>query len=132
MLALDDNRVFAQNLVRYLTTGRGGKLYIADSDTELVGALGVFDAGHPLRAVSDALTKLASLALPKGAIVAITIVLALLLLTAAATALPRRAAYARRLLETPECVAGFAGRVRLYARAGGDFLVPALTLKQQP
>ncbi|HEX2675850.1 MAG TPA: DUF4350 domain-containing protein [Polyangiales bacterium] len=131
MLELDANHTFAQNLVRYLSAERHGKLYIVDSGVELVGSPGHFDTSHPLRGLSDALAKMASVQLPRRAVVSITIVLAALLLAAAATSLPRRSAYARRLLETPELTTGFAGRVRHHARRRSDFLAPALTLKTE-
>lgn len=116
MLELQGNERFAQNLVRYLTSERTGTLYLADSHTQLVGSgLG---AGSSLRGVANALARLAQLPLPPLAVLALSVGLALLLLFSAATALPRRASYGRRaFLQTPDCNAGYAGRVAAHARA---------------
>lgn len=129
MIELDDNRLFARNLTRYLTEGRDGTLYVIDGSTTFADAIGGFDPETPLRGLSDSLSRVAAIELPKTAVVLVTIVLASLLLVAAASALPRPSAYARRLLETPACVAGYAGHVAYHGRRRGDFLAPTLRLK---
>jgi hypothetical protein len=59
-----------------------------------------------------------------------TFVLAALLLFGAATALPRRSSYARAVaLPVLETIAGFAGRVRFFARARHNLGAPLLTYK---
>lgn len=128
MLVLEDNRLFARNLVRYLMEGREGTLHLVDGDTTFAGAFGARGANDPMRGISDALARVATLALPKVAVVAMTAVLALMLLAAAASVLPRNASYTRRWVRTPACVAGYAGLVHHHSQRRGNFLAPALQL----
>jgi hypothetical protein len=126
MLALDGNRDFARNLARYLIGEGGGTLYVVGSDAELSGR--AVDLRHPLLSVNAALARIAELPLPRGAIVALSVMLASLLVIAAVSSFPGRAAYARRI-EAPECMAGFAGRVRRHTERRPQLAGPLLTFK---
>jgi hypothetical protein len=131
MLQLDDNRRFAENLLRYLRAERGGRLYLADSETRWIGSAGAFDAQDPLRSISDVLARVAVVELPRPVVVALTAMFVVLLVLWTVHALPRRAAYERRAIETPECRAGFAGRVRHAERKRGDYTAPLLMFRDE-
>ncbi len=128
MLEFNGNRAFARNLVRYLA--QGGRLWIAAASTELVGAYGGAAAGDPLAGLRAGLLRLAQVRLPTPALQATTALMALLLLFVAASALPRRSSLVRAVSPPEiETLAGFAGRVRFFARDGSDLLAPLLAFK---
>jgi hypothetical protein len=133
MLEFRGNRVFAHNLVRFL---RGSvpqtRLIIADSQTRWQVGLRKLTTDHPLARLSLALNRVARPHLPPLAVVALSIALAGVLLSAAATSLPKRSAYARRAyLQSEEVPAGMAGRVNHYANADRSLLGPLLVLKRE-
>jgi hypothetical protein len=77
------------------------------------------------------LSRFADVSLPPLAVQLSTAVIALLLLAAAASALPRREHYLRAIaLPFDRTLAGFSGRVRHYADARRDLSGPALAYKQ--
>jgi hypothetical protein len=128
MLEFRGNRAFARNLVRYLAPA--GRLWIAAGDSELVGAYGGAAAGDPLAGLRAGLARLSQVRLPAAALSAMTALMALMLLLAAASALPRSSSLVRAVsLPEPETLAGFAGRVRFFARDGSDLLAPMLAFK---
>jgi hypothetical protein len=128
MLEFTGNRMFARNLVRYLA--QDGRLWIAAADTELAGAYGGARAGDPLAGLRAGLSRLAQVQLPAAAVQASTAVIALLLVVAAATALPRRSSLVRAVsIPASETLAGFAGRIRYFASGGRDLLQPLLAFK---
>jgi hypothetical protein len=130
MLELPGNRAFARNLVRFLRGPARARLYLAASDTQWLSTLRHMTTGNPLARVSAALAQLAKPRLPALAVLALSAVLATVLLAGAATALPRHSAYARRAyLQNPEVSAGMAGRVQYYASANRNYLAPLLVLK---
>jgi hypothetical protein len=130
MLELPGNRTFATNLLHFLRGGNHTRLYLAASDTSWLSGFRQLTTGNPLARVSAALAQLAKPKLPALAVIAIAVVLATVLLAGAATALPRRSAYARRAyLQTPDCGAGMAGRVHYYGSGTRNYLVPLLVLK---
>jgi hypothetical protein len=130
MLEYPGNRALARNLIQFLRAERGTRVFLADSHTLWLSGFRQLTTGNPLARVSAALAQLAKPRLPTPAVIALSIVLAGVLLGAAAGALPRRSAYARRAyLRSPECVAGMAGRVSYYAGADRSYLGPLLVLK---
>jgi hypothetical protein len=133
MLEFRGNRVFARNLLHFLRgSAAQSRLTIADSDTRWQAGLRKFATDHPLTRLSGALSRVAKPHLPPLAVVALSIALAGLLLSAAATSLPRRSAYARRAyLQSEEVPAGMAGRVSHYATADRNLLGPLLVLKRE-
>lgn len=130
MLQFEGNRAFARDLLGYLMGAGRGRLYLVGSDTHWSFGLRRFRAEDPLESLRSILAHVARLRLPASAIMAMTIVLALLLLIAAVTALPRRSAYARRrYLEVPDSPAGFAGNIDHYSAHDRDLLAPLLSFK---
>jgi hypothetical protein len=130
MLELPGNRAFARNLLRFLRGPTRSRLYLAASDTQWLSSFRHMTTGNPLARVSAALAQLAKPRLPALAVIALSAVLATVLLAGAATALPRHSAYARRAyLQNPEVSAGMAGRVQYYASANRNYLAPLLVLK---
>ena len=130
MLEFPGNRAFARNLLRFLRPTPSTRVVFADSRTKWVSGIRQFASGNPLARVSAALSRLARPQLPIAAVVALSIVLATVLLAAVVSALPRRSAYARRAyLRTPDCLAGMAGRVAYYAGSERSYLGPLLVLK---
>jgi hypothetical protein len=130
MLEFRGNRAFARNLLRFLRGPQSTHLYLLGSDTQWLSGFRQMTTGNPLARVSAMLTRLAAPRLPPLAVLAISIVLAAVLLAAAATALPRRSAYARRAyLRTPDCMAGMVGRVSYHATTNRNCLGPLLVLK---
>jgi hypothetical protein len=130
MLEFHGNRAFARNLVRYLA--QDGRLWIASPGSELAGAYGGATSTDPLAGLRAGLVRLAQVRLPAAAVQASTAVIALLLLLAAATALPRRASLIRAVsIPARETLAGFAGRVRFFAAGDRDLLQPLLALKRE-
>jgi hypothetical protein len=128
MLAFRGNRVFAANLVRYLAPN--GRLWIATPNAEFIGHYGRIASSDPLALLRVGLQRLSQVRLPPAAVRLTTLVLAVLLLFGAATALPRRSSYARAVsLPLLETIAGFAGRVRFFTRARGNLSAPVLTYK---
>lgn len=128
MLEFHGNQAFAANLVRYLAPH--GRLWIATPNTEWVGHYGHVGSGDPLALLRVGLQRLSQVRLPPAAVRLTTLVLAGLLLFAAATALPRRSSYARAVaLPVLETIAGFAGRVRFFARSKHNLNAPVLTYK---
>jgi hypothetical protein len=129
MLEFEGNRQFARDLVRFIR-GRGpsARLVIADSATRWEIGTRTFE--QPLAQLAAALERLSHPPLPPLAIVVLSGALAGLLLSVAATSLPRRSAYGRRAyLQGSECAAGMAGRVNHYASGERSLLSPLLTLK---
>jgi hypothetical protein len=130
MIELPGNRAFASNVLRFLRSSPRTRLYLADSDTHWLSGFRQLTTGNPLARVSAALAQLAKPRLPALAVLAIAVVLATVLLAGAATALPRRSAYARRAyLQNPDVGAGMAGRVQYYARGHRNYMGPLLVLK---
>jgi hypothetical protein len=128
-LGFEGNRTFARDLVRFIR-GRspGARLLIADSATQW--EIGTRSLEKPLAQLSSTLLKVSHPQLPPLAIVVLSGALAGLLLSIAATSLPRRSAYGRRAyLQASECASGMAGRVNHYASGDRSLLSPLLTLK---
>lgn len=131
MLQFEGNRRFAHNLLRFL---RGptlrGRVLLADSTTRWDGVMGRFK--HPLEDLSALLTQLSQPRLPRLAVIVLSTALAALLLSAVATSLPRRSAYARRsYLQSAETPAGLAGRVSHYAAGTRNLIAPLTALKNE-
>jgi hypothetical protein len=129
MLEFEGNRQFARDLVRFIR-GRGpnARLLIADSATRW--EIGTRSFEQPLAQLASTLERLSHPNLPPLAIVVLSGALAGLLLSVAATSLPRRSAYGRRAyLQGSEILAGMAGRVTHYAAGERSLLSPLLTLK---
>jgi len=129
MLELRDNRTFARNLMRYLAYD--GRLLLVVGDARWVGRHPSLARADPLASVRDALTKLADANLPPLAVQLSTAIVALVLLVATATMLPRREHFLRAIALSPVPVAaGLAGRVRHFAARDRDLAAPLLAYKQ--
>jgi hypothetical protein len=129
MLELRDNRTFARNLLRYVA--RDGRLLLAVGDVRWVGRHPSLAKTDPLAGVRDALARLADANLPPLAVQLSAAIVALVLLAATATMLPRREHFLRAVaLPRVAVAAGFAGRVRHFARRERDLAAPALAYKQ--
>jgi hypothetical protein len=131
MLEFEGNRQFARALARFIR-GRGptARLLIADSKTRW--EIGTRSFEKPLAQLASALERLSHPQLPPLAIVVLSGALAGLLLSIAATSLPRRSAYGRRAyLQASETLAGMAGRVSHYAAGDRSLMSPLLTLKAE-
>lgn len=132
MLELRDNRRFAQNLVRYLAEGRGGRIVIASGHTPIVGRFGEPGADRPLHDVRRALEQLAAAPLPPLALQLGCAALAALALLFAATSLPRKTPYdGRGMFARAPHAGGYVGRVAFFAESHGNLLMPALVYKHE-
>jgi hypothetical protein len=130
MLAFRDNRRFARNLVRYLS--QDGKLWLATPGTKITGSYPMPASGDAIGRIRVGLERLARLALPESALRLTSLFIAILLLLAAATAVPRRSSYVRAVsLPASETFSGFLGRLHLFQRPRANLLAPALTYKQE-
>jgi hypothetical protein len=129
MLQLRDNRTFARNLLRYLA--RDGRLSLAVGDVRYVGRHPSLARTDPLSGLRDALTRLASANLPPIAVQLSAAIMALVLLAATATMLPRREHFLRAIaLPRVPVAAGLAGRVRHFAERPRELALPLLAYKQ--
>lgn len=130
MLEFEGNRQFAHALVRFVRGRPNARLLIADSTTRW--EIGTRSFAKPLAQLASTLERLSHPTLPPLAVVVLSGALAGLLLSIAATSLPRRSAYGRRAyLQGSEVLAGMAGRVSLYASGERSLLAPLLTLKAE-
>lgn len=130
MLEFRGNRAFARNLVRYLA--RDGRLWLATSETLLASRYPGLRTTDPLAGARALLAKLGDVRLPKAALQLCSAVIALLLVAAGVSALPRRGTYVRAVsLPAAETVAGLAGRVRYFARRGRNLFGPTLVYKHE-
>lgn len=131
MLQFEGNRRFALNLVHFIR-GRGPSARLIIADSSVRWEVGTRAFQRPLAQLASALERLSHPQLPPLAVVVLSGALAGLLLSAAATSLPRRSAYGRRAyLRSSECVAGMAGRVGRYAAGERSLLAPILSLKAE-
>ena len=129
MLELRDNRTFARNLLRYLA--RDGRLFVLVGDVRYVGRHPSLARTDPLAGLRDALTRLADANLPPLAVQLSAAIMALVLLAATATMLPRREHFLRAIaLPRVPVAAGLAGRVRHFAERPRQLAVPLLAYKQ--
>jgi hypothetical protein len=128
MLEFRGNQAFARNLIRYLAPH--GRLWILAPSARITGHYGASEGSDPLAIVRQGLQRISQVRLPPAAVRATTALIAAALLFAAATALPRRAAYARAVsLPAQETIAGFAGRVRFFERRQRDLTAPTLVYR---
>lgn len=112
MLEFRGNRVFARNLLRYLARGSGGRVVLVAGATPIVTG----ETPGALPTLRNSLDRLARLALPPAAVRTATWALALSLVLAATTALPRPLGAGRSTaLKHQETTAGFQGQVRGFA-----------------
>lgn len=130
MLQFRGNRRFATNLVRYLASGRDGRLIVVTGATPIVGRFGEPGADRPLHDLRAALEKLAAAKLPPIAVQLAAIMLSAILLVVAVTALPRRTPYdGRGMFARPAHAGGLVGRIDYFRDGKGDFLQPAMVYK---
>ena len=130
MLQFRGNRRFATNLVRYLASGRDGRLILVTGATPIVGRFGEPGADRPLHDLRAALEKLAQAKLPPIAVQLAAIMLSAILLVVAVTALPRRTPYdGRGMFARPAHAGGLVGRIDYFRDGKGDFLQPAMVYK---
>ena len=132
MLQFRGNRRFATNLVRYLTSGRSGRLVVVGGATPLVGRFGEVGADRPLHDLRRALEKVARASLPPPALRLAAATICAVLLVFAASALPRRSPYdGAAMFARAAHAGGLAGRIAHFRDAGGDLTVPALVYKAE-
>jgi hypothetical protein len=132
MLELRDNRRFAENLVRYLDAGTGGRVILARGEAELTGVYGEPGAGGPFHALTSWLTRIAHADAPGAAVLVFAIVIAAILIVIAMGALPRRSPYeGSAMFARPPASGGFIGRVGFFRRHPDDLLPPALVYKYE-
>lgn len=130
MLQFRGNRRFAANLVRYLASGRNGRLVIVTGATPIVGRFGEPGADRPLHDLRSALEKLAHAKLPPAAIQLVAVMVSAILLVVAATALPRRTPYdGRGMFARLPHAGGLVGRIEYFRDGKGDFLHPLMVYK---
>lgn len=130
MLALPDQRRFAENLIEYLTEG-GGELWLVGPGQRLFGRFG--QPHRPrMQQLDELMARLSHPDLPSW--------LVMLLAAAAVTAttvwmlgsLPKVTPYlTRAALPSPHVWAGFAGRVDSALDDPGDLLWPALDYRRE-
>lgn len=128
MLAFPGNARFAENLLRYLTHG-GGRLWVIRGDAVLESAA---DAGHlsPLDAFRRGLSRLSEATLPPPVLRLAAWALALSMLMAALSAMPRPTDYRSAMpLQARNPVAGVQGRIWFFRHRATNFLAPAIAFK---
>ena len=131
MLEFRGNRVFARNLVQYLTKDNLGRLIVAVGDATLIDSSNRFTPRDSLDGIRQALLLLSRHKLSPLAVYALTGVVLTLLLLIAATALPRESPYLAYadLIKRPEVLAGFWGSVRFFSQPGRNLLNPLLVFR---
>ena len=130
MLQFRGNRRFAANLVRYLASGRDGRLILITGATPIVGRFGEPGADRPLHDLRAALERLAAAKLPPIAVQLAAIMLSAILLVVAVTTLPRRTPYdGRGMFARQAHAGGLVGRIDYFRDGKGDFLQPAMVYK---
>lgn len=129
MLAFPGNARFAENLLRYLTFG-GGRLWVVSGGSRLESAADSRGPLPPLASVRKGLSRLSEAALPPPVLRLAGWVLAISMLMAALSALPRPTAYGSAMpLSAASPLAGVAGRIWFFRHRATNFLAPALTFK---
>lgn len=133
MLELTGNRQFAQNLLSYLAP-RDGRLYVVTPATAITGRYGLLEDTDRFALLSATLARLAHVELPSSTLRWLSAMLALTMLLAAITAVPRRDQYLRAMIgaqpASAPVLAGEAGTVRHFARGDANLLVPLLHYRQ--
>ncbi len=131
MLEFRGNRVFAGNLVRYLTKNNLGRLFIAVGDAALIDSDRAFAPRDSLDGIRQALRLLARHQLSPLTIHTLAAIVLTLLLLVAATALPRTSPYVAYadLIKRPEVMAGFWGSVRFFSQRGRNLLNPLMVFR---
>lgn len=129
MLQFRDNRRFAENVFRYLDGGRGGRVLVATSTTQLTGRFGD-GTGNPIARLDEWLADFAHADTPPIALTLLAVVLVSILMVFAVSTLPLRSPYSSEALHPPaQYGGGFAGRVGFFAKRGGSLVHPALVYK---
>lgn len=130
MLAFRGNRRFAANLLRYLAAGEEGRIFLATPETRILPDRVASKSPSALRALEEGFRRVAGLQLPPPIVWLIAAVLALALITAAATTVPLRSPYrAEPLLALPRTWGGFAGRVGYHHEHPARLWQPLLVFK---
>ncbi len=130
MLSLRGNRRFAENLVDYLTEGRGGRLVVVRPGVRIVGRYGEPGADRPLHDLRVFLERMSALDIPPLALRIASLALAAIAVILALGALPRRSPYrAARMFAREAAQGGFVGRVGFFSRAGTNLLQPLMVYK---
>jgi len=130
MLQFQDNRRFAENLVRYLGAPGAGRVLVASGDTETVGRYGEPGSGRPFHDLSTWLEELAGAPTPPAALLLGAIVVAAILLVVATTSLPRRSPYdGATMFARPPFSGGFVGRVGFFNQRPNDLIHPLMVFK---
>lgn len=110
MLALEGNRRFAQNLLRYLSGERHAQVFLAIGEAAIVSMEGEPLTGNPITRLRQRLQQLTDHPLPPVVVLSATWIIALGLLLTAATALPRPRALNRVAPSTPVAESRRTGR----------------------
>ena len=136
MLELQGNRRFAENLVDYISLGRGGdsgasgRIVLVPPDGIIVGRFGEPGADQPLHQLRAMLDDVAHLSLPPVALRIAAASLAAILLIFGSGVLPRQSPYgSAAFAPRPAAVGGFVGRVGWYAARSADLTEPLLVYK---
>jgi len=131
MLEFPGNRVFARNLIRYLTKDNLGRLFIAIGDATLIDSHIRFAPRDSLDGIRQALILLSRHRLSPLAVHTLTGIVLTLLLLIAATALARESPYISfaALIKQQEVLAGFWGSVRFFSQRGRNLLNPLLVFR---
>ncbi|MBX3271862.1 MAG: PepSY domain-containing protein [Sandaracinaceae bacterium] len=130
MMALNDNRRFAENLVDYLGRDRPGRLVVVRPDVAIVGRYGEPGADRPLHDLRALLERLSRLDVPPLALRIASLALAAIAVILALGALPRRSPYrSARMFAREAAHGGFVGRVGFFARPGVDLSQPLMVYK---
>lgn len=123
MLELTGNRHFATNLLGYLGQG-GGRVYVLAGDARFSGRYGELAKTEPLARFKSALERVAHVKLPEGTLRVLSAMLAVAMVLAALSAVPRRAQYLaamrRARPHTVPVFAGDAGVLAYFASAADD------------
>lgn len=126
MLAFRGNRRFAQNLVAFLSAGRGGRVYLATPRTELAGEDVEADGSR----WATLAHRLDAAEIPPAAMRVLAALVLALLAIAALGSLPRRSPYrAETLLPKAIFGGGYAGHLAFFRERRRNLLYPALAYK---
>jgi hypothetical protein len=123
MLEISGNRRFATNLLSYLAQS-GGQVFIVAGDARFVGRYGELAKTEKMARLKSVLERVARLKLPEGTLRVLSAMLAVAMLLAALSAVPRRTQYLAAMRRArPQSVpvfAGDAGVLAYFASAGED------------
>ena len=129
MLELDGNRQLARNLLRYLHSDDGGRVFLAIGDTAM-GPLLTDRLAAPIDGLRALLQRVSNVTLPPSILTLMTWTLCAFSILLLAGHVQLKSPYARMsLFVRSQTIAGFAGRVAFFRQHQRNMVQPLLAFK---